>query len=117
MIYTTNYKNLWKVRDGLKILCITVGTPTVSIDNRRIFWCKELAPSWEIKALADEGKYEEYEKRYEEEILNKLDIEEFRRKYGTNIVLVCFCDKKKFCHRHQAAKYLASKLNTGYKEL
>lgn len=117
MIYTTNYNNLWKVRKGFKMLFITTGVPPVIVDNIRKFWVKELAPGWDIKSLADEGKYEEFESRYQSEVLSKIDTKQLIEIYGENIVLVCFCKKGEFCHRHLAAKYISQKEGISYKEL
>ena len=117
MIYTTNYKSLWKVRRGFKILCITTGKPPVVMDNINKFWVKELAPGWEIKELSDKEQYEEFERRYEEEVLSKIDTRQLIDTYGEDIVLVCFCDRDKFCHRHLAAKFISEKEGIPYKEL
>lgn len=117
MIYTTNYNNLWKVRRGYKILCITTGQPPVVMDNIVKFWVKDLAPGWDIKSLADEGKYEEFEKEYTKKILNNINTKDLIDRYGKDIVLVCFCKKGNFCHRTLAAKYIGEKENIPFKEL
>ena len=102
MIYTSNFSNL-KNLDIERCLSISIGTPK---------WFKgdsydDLKPTWDIVMNHKAGKIndEEYTKIYYENILNKLNPEKIINELD-NKILLCWCGKNKFCHRHIVAEWL-----------
>ena len=69
--------------------------------------CTKLAPNWDLfnqwKATGDNDTYI---KRFENEILNKLDPHKVLSELGDGAVLLCYETSDKFCHRHLVAKWL-----------
>lgn len=76
-----------------------------------IDWCglqfPALAPTREIFFAKKQGKIneEEYEKRYREEVLSKLDPQKIYDIFKDN-VLLCWENPGKFCHRRIVAQWL-----------
>ena len=66
---------------------------------------------WEYKQNPDE---ERYIKRYEREVLSKLNIDELNQIFNTilqesgkeHIALICYEKSSDFCHRHILARWL-----------
>lgn len=76
-----------------------------------------LYPSWELIGINDR---EEYERRYKEEVLSKLDPLEVYSDLGEDAILLCHESIAKiesgeeFCHRHMVAKWLEEELLNQY---
>lgn len=70
-----------------------------------------LAPSRDIFYSIKSGKIneEEYERRYREEILSKLDPQNIYDMFKNN-VLLCYESPGKFCHRRIVAAWLQENL-------
>lgn len=68
---------------------------------------KKLAPSWDIfnewKKTGDDVLYT---KRFNLEILDKLDPVQVVKELGMNAVLLCYESSEKFCHRHIVAAWI-----------
>jgi len=71
-----------------------------------------LAPStssfYDIKSEKIDKK--EYEKRYREEILAKLDAQQVHNMFKNN-VLLCWEKSGEFCHRHIVSAWIKEQLN------
>ena len=66
---------------------------------------KALAPTKEMIELAHAGKFDEYTKRYREEILSKLDpLKVYEELDGA--ILLCWEKSGSFCHRRLVAEWL-----------
>lgn len=99
MIYTSNFSNIKNLSGTL--VSIARGTP---------LWYhglvyRPLLPPWELitnhkSGIITEG-FEEYTK-----ILNSLDKDKVIKDLDEKILL-CWCGKGKFCHRHIVAKWLS----------
>jgi uncharacterized protein (DUF488 family) len=73
-----------------------------------------LAPTKDIFYAKKSGKIDEkeYERRYRNEVLSKLDPQQIYNMFKNN-VLLCWEDKSNFCHRKIVAQWLTE--NTGFK--
>jgi len=72
----------------------------------------KLAPSWSIYSeWKESGDDERYTRRYNEEILGKLNPHEVYCDLGPEAILICYESSEKFCHRHLVAKWLMKHLN------
>lgn len=88
-----------------------------------LFQVAELCPTAEILALKDAP--EVYTKRFQDEVLSRLDAETIISKLcqiadsaKTNkIVLLCWEAPDKFCHRHLVARWLSEHLGESVCEL
>lgn len=102
MIYTSNFSNL-KNMDMSKCLSISIGTP-LWFDGESY---DDLKPTWDIVMGHKNGNIndEEYTKIYYDTILSKLNPKEIYEKLD-NKILLCWCGKNKFCHRHLIENWL-----------
>lgn len=61
------------------------------------------------KLLKDykEGNIGEYQfiKKYTEQVLSKLDAHKIYDELGDDVIFLCWCGRKKFCHRHIVAQW------------
>ena len=73
-------------------------------------WYPKLAPSprllCEWNGTGKIKTKEEFEKRYYEECLDKLDPRQVAEELGHDAVLLCYEPAGKFCHRQLVAKWL-----------
>jgi uncharacterized protein YeaO (DUF488 family) len=114
MIYTSyigNLKNIDKDIERISIMRYTPSAITKYIDKIDT----KLAPSGELLEDFKNNSISklEYTKRYNEEVLSKLDSKKLYKKYDGK-VLLCTCKIGNFCHRHLIADKL---LKDGYKVL
>ena len=77
------------------------------IKNKINIWERRLAPSWSIyKEYNETNDKEKYTKRFYEERLSKIDLDEIIRGWeyqygcGKTFVLLCYEKPDEFCHRH-----------------
>lgn len=109
MIYTSYFPKVNKlVENGLIPIAICGGIPEGYIWR----WYRKLAPSWSIYSEYKEfGDIEKYTKRYNEEILSKLNPEQvFQDLYNladesVNFAMLCYEKPTDFCHRHLVADW------------
>jgi len=68
---------------------------------------EKLSPPWILVQELKEGLIteEEYEEEYNK-ILAELDPKEVAEELGNGAIMICYCGKDKFCHRHLVAKWL-----------
>jgi len=109
-IYTSSY---WKYR-GARGVQISVSKPSDSVIYKKLV---ELSPSWEmvnswnqVKDLPDESPiknkaWEEYSDKYWIQ-LNTLGAEHVLSLLVDGDVLLCWCGKRKWCHRSIFAEWL-----------
>ena len=106
MIYTSNFAKYKKYKNEYKGVAIVRYAPKWW-DGENI---PELSPSSELLAKYKLGKIddEEFKKQY----FNQLDNVEHLDSILTNLdnkVLLCYCAKESFCHRHILREYLLEK--------
>lgn len=101
MIYTSYFSNplIWQSR--LQKIAISLKVPYNCHCEHYIL----LAPTKGILTLAREKKFEEYRKRYYEEILSRMDVKRTYR-YLNNSIILCWERPERFCHRHIVAEWL-----------
>lgn len=115
MIYTTYFAKLKTLPEDVVPISICAKSPK---------WYngleyKKLAPSYSIlMEYKEKGDEKTYIKRYENEILNKLDVYDVLRDLSNlvenldpkdqscSVALVCFEKSSDFCHRHLVGKWL-----------
>jgi len=102
MIHTSNYANIKNLNID-DCLSISVGTPPWYSGKK----FKELQPTWNMVTGHKDGTIsdKEYTKMYYELVLNKLNKDELIEKLD-NKILLCWCGKSKFCHRHILREWL-----------
>jgi uncharacterized protein YeaO (DUF488 family) len=109
MLYTSYY---WNVRNLTNVITVSISLKTPILVD---FYLPELAPNWSIlSAIKKTGDKEEYTRRFKEEILGVLDPTEIIGKLRRisimsgrkDVVMLCFENKKDFCHRHLVSKWL-----------
>ena len=114
-IYTSYFGNVSKLNEDLCPISIA-GRPPEGWSGKEY---KVVAPSWSIwKEWHDStapDRDEQYIKRFQKEILKKLDprkvVEDlYRLADGKAPCLICYERPTDFCHRHLVAEWLAKKL-------
>lgn len=110
-IYTSYFSNAKRLQaDGVKMIGISLYPPRwfmgVSL--------KQVAPT---KALFAAGQLsdEEYEKRFNREVLSRVDAMDFYRELervgkGQDVALCCFEKNRNECHRKNVAEWLEREL-------
>lgn len=109
--------------DGWVLVSISLKDPWFVPDDIPMSALKELAPTQEILSLKDNPS--EYARKYEEDVLPKLDWCELYNKLSTladsakrsKVALLCYEAPGKFCHRHIVADWLSKKTGTQIKEI
>ena len=81
--------------------------------NGRVY--EKLAPSWALIRLAKLSEAE-YTRRYNEEVLSKLDTEEVYGELGKDAILLCWEMPGTFCHRRLVAGWLEEELGISVHE-
>ena len=107
MILTSYFANWRKFPGNRKKISISRITPKWFKSDIE---AKELAPSSKLLKEYKEGivSEEEYERRYFEETLSKLDPVSIYNKYKDGIFL-CYESSEDFCHRQLVSKWLKEK--------
>lgn len=109
-IYTSYFGNVKKLEEaGILPVSISLYPPKWRGWSQLRFF----APTKDI--LFNTSGVEEYTKRFNEEILEKLNAEEVKRlieliSRGRDVALLCFEKPGDFCHRHLVAQWLKEKL-------
>ena len=106
-IYTSYYAQIRNMPEDVCPISISRGIPD---------WYKgdsytDLAPTFDMIALAKAGRYDDYTREYEEEVLENLDadevVESLQDIAGDKCVcLICYEKPSDFCHRHLVASWL-----------
>ena len=120
-IYTGYYGNVRKYRAaGCLAIGISVGTPQwlKDDDDKALVFYRALAPTYNLIHIEDEA---EYTRRYEQEILAKLNpnlvlgdlIRMAKAQEAHKIILLCYEKPPKFCHRSLVAKWLNKTTGAG----
>lgn len=131
MIYTSSYWEVLNIEHNLKNpLFIQISTscpPGFKVDG---IW-SEVVPSWygmvqphKLHKISDD----EYLNRYRVQVKNTAEtklfneiIEDLKQFYKgedmRDAVLLCWCDKRKFCHRHWLREFLNTNYRLDIKEL
>jgi len=79
---------------------------------------KKLAPSYNLlMKYKNDGDQEYYIKKYNEEVLDKLNPSEVFKELGSEAILLCWEGPKKFCHRHLVANWFENKLGIKLQEI
>jgi uncharacterized protein YeaO (DUF488 family) len=87
--------------------------PIKNMDKYKMEWPIELVPSYDLWYEFTHRKinWDDYYKRYRKEVIlnpkckDMLDKIMKRLKNGEDIMLICYCDKSKFCHRGILGEY------------
>lgn len=110
-------------KDGWALVSIALKDAWFLPNDLKITSLKELAPNPDILQLKDNP--EQYEARYREEILSKVDWVSIYKRLSTiakeekkdKVVLLCYESPEKFCHRHIVAKWFGDKTGSTIKEI
>jgi uncharacterized protein YeaO (DUF488 family) len=78
-----------------------------------------LAPSWRLVQAAKSGAVDEdeYIRRYQEEVLSKLDPGRVFAELGEDAILLCWENSGAFCHRRLVAEWLEENLGVSVPEV
>lgn len=110
-IYTSYFAMIRKFPDNIEPVSIARVTPKF-FQGKKI---ESVMPTssilWEYKQNPDK---ERYIKRYEREVLSKLNIDELNQIFNSilqesgkeHIALICYEKSSDFCHRHILARWL-----------
>lgn len=106
-VYSSYYARACKIIPDRRLVSISIGIP----DNFNGEIMRELNPSGSLlyrykNNLCDE---QEYTETYITEILSKLDAFEIYNKLKGKVIL-CYCGKDSFCHRHIVMNWLKQNL-------
>lgn len=110
-------------KEGWALISIALKDAWFLSNDLKITSLKELAPTPEILSLKDNP--EEYEKRFRDEVLSKIDwcalysklCAIARAENKEKVVLLCYESPEKFCHRHIVAQWLGDKIGVPIKEV
>lgn len=113
-IYTSYYDNL---KDDTKdMIPVMVSRTVPKYFKWEVLKIEEILPTVELVAGYKEGTIsdEEYDRRYREEVLAKANRAEILKRlqaisddyYDANIVLLCYENSTRWCHRHTLAEWL-----------
>lgn len=106
-VYSSYYARACKIIPDRRLVSISIGIP----DNFNGEIMRELNPSSSLlyrykNNLCDE---QEYTETYIAETLSKLDALEIYNKLKGKVIL-CYCGKDSFCHRHIVINWLRQNL-------
>lgn len=106
-VYSSYYARACKIFPSWRMVAISISIP----DGFDGIILRELNPTQQLlydykNGLCDEHEYEE---RYYNNILSRLDAKSIYEKVKGK-VLLCYCGKDKFCHRKLVLKWLADNL-------
>ena len=93
------------------------GNAYTKLAPRKEFW-----KTWHdnIGKISEEENNKYYMEEYYKQVLSKLDaknVYEELSKFGKNVVLLCFEENDKFCHRHLVATWLQRELEINVPEI
>lgn len=103
-IYTSYFGNVKTLqKHNVMIIGIALYPPRWM----KVISLKQVAPTYSI--LKQTSSDEEYTRRYEAEVLSRVNIDQFvseieRISKGKDVALCCFEKPEEFCHRHLLAK-------------
>lgn len=106
-VYSSYYARACKIVPDRRLVAISIGIP----DNFGGEIMRELnPPQWLLfKYKNGQASEEDYIEAYYNEVLNKLNPLEIYNKLKGKVIL-CYCGKDKFCHRHLVIKWLRDNL-------
>jgi len=106
-VYSSYYTRGCKIVPDWRLVSISIGIP----ENFKGEICRELNPPDFLLRGYKNGAIDEkeYEEIYQQQILSKLDPLEIYNKLKGKVIL-CYCGKDKFCHRHLVLKWLGENL-------
>ncbi len=121
---TSYYANIPNIRKDYILVSISGG---ITNDIKKLIDIheKRLAPSWSIfeqykTSLPDTLREHKYIERFQNEILDNLDINELLNSFGDKdktYVLLCYEKPSDFCHRHIVAREIEKKYNIEVPEI
>jgi uncharacterized protein (DUF488 family) len=111
MVETSSFR---RAKDDPRYLAISAGVPK-GYRGRR---CKKLAPPYWLvrKSKSGEMTDEEFERRFKEHVLDKLDANEILAEIGDDAILLCWEKPGEFCHRRLVGAWLSEELGIEVKE-
>ena len=106
-IYSPYYARACKIVPDRRLVAISIGIP----DNFGGLIMRELNPPQQLlydykNGLCSDAEYVE---RYRSNVLNNLNPEKIYEVLKGKVIL-CYCGKDKFCHRHLVIEWLAEHL-------
>lgn len=106
-VYSSYYARACKIVPDRRLVSISIGIP----DNFGGEIMRELnPPQWLLyKYKNGQCNEEEYTEVYYNEVLNKLNPKDIYERLKGKVIL-CYCGKDKFCHRHLVIKWLRDNL-------
>ena len=115
MIFTSYYSNSKILSSRLKPIRISWGFPRFKLSYKIIGKIPELTPEKDMRYLNEADYIYHYRAILEEETVEA--IKKRFQELGDNLVLLCFCNPGKFCHRSVFAKWWDEKTGEEIKEL
>lgn len=108
-VYTSYYARACKIIPDWRLVAISRGIP----DNFGGAIMRELNPSQELLYNYKNGNIsdEEYSEIYFNETLKSLNPEDIYNKLKGKVIL-CYCGKDSFCHRHLVIEWLEQNLGS-----
>lgn len=108
-VYSGYYARACKIVPDRRLVAISIGIP----DNFGGLVLRALNPPSFLLTGYKNGSIteEEYEKIYNEQVLNKLKPSEIYEQLKGKVIL-CYCGKDKFCHRLLVLKWLEHNLGS-----
>ena len=106
-VYTSYYARACKIIPDYKLIAISIGIP----ENFGGEIMRELNPSQNLLYSYKKGNISdsEYENIYFNETLKSLDANIIYNRLKGKVIL-CYCGKESFCHRHLVLKWLEQEL-------
>lgn len=104
-LFTSYYSSPLLKKVSLKKVAISRGVPKWFTPD--VIYMP-LAPSWQLIRISDET---EYTRRYQAEVLDKLDANFVLSQFQDGAILLCWEPVGKFCHRRLVAEWIQK--NTG----
>lgn len=110
-VYSSYYARACKIVPDRRLAAISIGIP----DNFSGEIVRELNPPENLLFDYKNGRCtdEEYIERYTNNILNNLNPLDIYNKLKGKVML-CYCGKDKFCHRHIVMNWLRTHLGEEY---
>ena len=110
-VYSSYYARACKIVPNRRLVAISIGIP----DNFGGTILRELNPPQQLLYDYKNGlcNEEEYIYRYYSSVLSKLNPIEIYNKLKGKVIL-CYCGKDKFCHRHIVMNWLIKEVGANY---
>jgi hypothetical protein len=122
-IHTSYYANIKNIPEDYILVSISGGL-SESLRSKVHIQDKRLAPTYNLfQKYKNGGSEEDYIKEFQEEVLNKIDINDILREYSlkygamSRIVFLCYEKPEDFCHRQLVAEHIQEKYKVKVKEL